>query len=317
MVGITIKKVVLAVLLVLIIKVAWAEKAPFMTGRFNYGGDGYIRLTGEKSRTSFEGRYRQESGLYDQQAYRSLCLVFGAPYDPMRLGLSLRLVEFLDFLQDRFGSNVGMIITSGYRTPAYNTHLRNQGSLAAKASLHQYGMAADLKMPGVRSRRIWDYVKALGFGGAGYYHGDTVHIDVGPARSWDEKSSGVGSGISDDNKLIGLVTDFDKYHPGDRVLLRFIRMTAFPIGVNPVFELITKASMNSKVKITTFSPSFTIPTKKKCPQFADIEQLALVQWSLPKEVTAGHYTIRASFCDQTWAAMPAKVSASEIEVVTP
>ena len=309
--------IALVVLLTLIIKAAWAEEAPFIIGRFNYSGDGYIRLTGEKSGVSFEGRYRQDAGLYDEQAYRSLCHVFGAPYDPLRLGLSLRLIEFLDFLQDRFGSDLGMIVTSGYRTPTYNTHLRNQGGLAAKASLHQYGMAADLKMPGVTSRRIWEYVKVLGFGGAGYYHGDTVHIDVGPARFWDEKSSGVGTGISDDNKLIGLVTDYDRYRPGDRVLLRFIRMTAFPIGVDPVFELIPPASMNSEVKITRFKPSFTIPIKKKCPQFADIEQLTLIQWQLPKEVTAGHYTIRAGFCDQTWVAMPATVSTPEIEVITP
>jgi uncharacterized protein YcbK (DUF882 family) len=317
MIGINRKTAVLAVLLILIIKVAWAESEPLNTGRFNYSGDGVIRLVGEKSGTSFKGRYRQDSGLYDEKAYRSLCHVFSAPYDPLHLGLSLRLVEFLDFLQDRFGSSVDMIITSGYRTPAYNTHLRNQGGLAAKASLHQYGMAADLKMTGVSSRRIWDYVKVLGFGGAGYYHGDVVHIDVGPARSWDEKSSGVGTGISDDNKLIGLVTDYDRYRPGGRVLLRFIRMTAFPIGVDTLFELLPPASMNSEVNVVTFRPFFAVPIKKKCPQFADIEQLAIIQWQLPKAVPAGRYTIRAGFCDQNWAAMPDRVSTPEIEVVTP
>ncbi len=318
-VGINRKTVVVVslVLLVLIIKVAWAGKETLLAGRFNYSGDGCIRLTGQKSGASFDGRYRQDSGLYDEQAYRSLCRVFDAPYDPLHLGLSLRLVEFLDFLQDHYGSDTGIIITSGYRTPAYNAHLRNQGGLAAKASLHQYGMAADLKMPGVRSRQIWDYVKALGFGGAGYYHGDTIHIDVGPARSWDEKSSGVGTGISDDNKLIGLVTDYDRYRPGDRVLLRFIRMTAFPIGVDPVFEIISSSSMNSEAKIVAFKPAFAVPIKEQCPQFADIKQLAIIQWQLPEEVAADRYIIRATFCDQSWAGMPAGVTTPKIEVLAP
>ena len=82
-----------------------------------------------------------------------------------------------------------------------------------------------------------EYGQDAGFGGAGYYHGDTVHIDVGPARSWDETTSGVGTGISDDNKLIGLVSDYDLYRPGEMVTLRFIRMTAFPIGVASEFAL--------------------------------------------------------------------------------
>ena len=83
-------------------------------------------------------------------------------------------------------------------------------------------------MDKVPSVRVWKYVKQLGFGGAGYYHGELVHVDVGPARSWDEKTSGVGTDISENNKLIGLTTDFDIYRADDVVTLRFIRMTAFP-----------------------------------------------------------------------------------------
>ncbi len=305
----------LVILPTLIIPFAWAGNAPSIVARFYYSGDGAIRISGEKSGAAFEGRYRQDSGLYDEEAYRSLCRVFGAPYNPQRLGLSLRLVEFLDFLQDRFGSDAAMTITSGYRSPTYNTHLRNQGGLAAKASLHQYGMAADLKMAGVDPNRIWAYVRALGFGGAGYYHGDTVHIDVGPPRSWDEKSSGVGTGISDDNKLIGLVTEYDRYRPGDRVLMRFIRMTAFPIGVAPEFELVRQTAKRSQVKTAGFKPSFGMPIKGKCPQIRDIGQTTVIQWQLPEDISAGRYFIRAGFCDTVWAAMPSRISTPEIEVI--
>ncbi|MBR9984864.1 MAG: hypothetical protein KFF68_03030 [Desulfosarcina sp.] len=92
-------------------------------------------------------------------------------------------------------------------------------------------MAADFILEGVSSKRVWEYVRSIGFGGTGYYHGKTGHVDVVSARFWDEKSSGVGTGLSDDNKLIGMVTDYDVYGPGELVRLSFIRMTAFPIMV--------------------------------------------------------------------------------------
>jgi len=310
-------KIGLAILLTLIIKFAWAEEGPSMAERFYYSGDGALRIAGEKSGAVFEGRYRLDVGSYDEEAYRALCRVFGAPYDPRRLGLSLRLIEFLDLLQDRFGSDTAMTVTSGYRSPTYNTQLRNQGRLAAKASLHQYGMAADIKIAGADSKRIWSYVKTLGFGGAGYYHGDTVHIDVGPARSWDEKSSGVGTGISDDNKLIGLVTDYDRYRPADRVLLRFIRMTAFPIGVAPEFELVHQIEKEPEGNAIRFKPSFGVANKGTCPQIKNIGPTSVIQWQLPEHVPAGRFIIRAGFCGNMWAAMPSRISTAEIEIVAP
>ena len=206
------------------------------------------------------------------------------------------------------------MITSGYRNPEYNTGLRNRGVLAAKASLHQYGMAADLKISGVSPEFLWDYVKALGFGGVGYYHGDMVHIDVGPARSWDENSSGVGTGISDDNKLIGLVTDFDVYRPGAAITLRFIRMTAFPIGVNPEFTLLRKHSRDKVEKVCTFKPSFAISTADQCPKLNNIEEMASIQWELPSGLRPGRYLIRVRFCDSPWKKMPVEVKTPEFDL---
>jgi uncharacterized protein YcbK (DUF882 family) len=199
----------LAVLLVLglILSGAPVRAAALDGSRFFFSGDGRIDLLNEKNGHSFAGPYRHGAQRYDESALQTICRVFDAPYDPELSNLSLRLLEFLDFLQDSLHREAKITITSGYRSPEYNTRVRNRGGLAAKASLHQYGMAVDIKMEGVPARRVWNTVKTLGFGGAGYYHGDTVHIDVGPARSWDETTSGVGTGISDDNKLIDLVSD--------------------------------------------------------------------------------------------------------------
>ena len=286
-------------------------------GRFFHEGDGRLRLVSEKNGRTFDGVYRQAGGGYDEGALKAIHGVFGAPYDPAFPRVSLRLVAFLDFLEDRLRPGARITITSGYRSPEYNTRVRNRGGLAAKASLHQYGMAADFMMDGVASEKVWRFVQELGFGGAGYYHGRTVHVDVGPARSWDETTSGVGTDISDDNKLIRLVTDFDIYRPGDTVTLRFIRMTAFPIGVGPVFFLDDRRTEKTTGKALAFEPAFAVSTEGRCPRFDDIDQMASIRWELPARLPPGRYAVRAGFCGEIWEQMPPEVATPVFEVVQP
>ena len=310
------KPVLIAILLLFILLAGRSETLAQQTQRFFFSGDGYIAIATERSGAAYRGRYRLDTGGYDENAYRKLCRVFGAPYEVHHSGLSLRLIEFLDYLQDRIGSGALLTITSGYRSPKYNSHLRQKGALAAKASLHQYGMAADFKMKGVPPRRIWQFVRSLRFGGTGFYHGQTVHVDVGPARFWDEKSSGVGTGISDDNKLIGLVTDYDRYLPGDALWLRFIRMTAFPVGVAAEFDLLRLEPSKAQTPVARFSPFTQIDAQGRCTHFGDIEQMAAFRWSLPRDLSAGHYSIRAVFCENPWPAMPSEIISPPFDVVT-
>ncbi len=285
--------------------------------RFFHSGDGIIHLKSEKNGHLFEGRYREQDQRYNTAAYRKICDVFDAPYDPQQRFLSLRLIEFLDMLADQLGSGALLTITSGYRDPEYNKRLRNGGVLAAKASLHQYGMAADFIMDGVSSERIWQHVRKLGFGGTGYYHGRTVHVDVGPARFWDEQSSGVGTGLSDDNKLIGLVTDYDRYSPGDWMDLRFIRMTAFPIKVRPAFLMIPQKTDRLAQSPMTLTPEIKPGATNTCRQFNSIRQMASLRWRLPTDVRSGRYRIQAAFCGDEWKQMPAEVATPYFEVGLP
>jgi uncharacterized protein YcbK (DUF882 family) len=285
--------------------------------RFFYSGDGYIHLVSQKNGKSFKGRYREGYGQYRADAYQEISSVFGAPYQSSRQVLSLRLIEFLDYLEDRLGPGALLTITSGYRPPVYNTKLRKGGALAAKASLHQYGMAADLILEGVSSKRVWNYVRSIGFGGTGYYHGKTVHVDVGPARFWDEKSSGVSTGMSDDNKLIGVVTDYDVYNPGELVTLSFIRMTAFPIKVQTKFKLIPQDNPETGKGILSFRPDSEALTADGCGEFTTIDQMASFRWHLPSNISPGRYLIRAAFCGKLWEQMPEEVSTPEFEIRLP
>lgn len=286
--------------------------------RFFHSGDGRIQLVNAKNGLSFDGAYRKGGQTYDAEALRSIRAVLNAPAGEPSADISLRLVEFLDFLGDHFKPGARIEVASGWRSPAYNKRLREAGRLAATASLHQYGMAADIKIEGVSSRRVWNYVRNLDFGGAGYYHGEFVHIDVGPARFWDETSSGVGSGISDDNKLIGLVTDSDIYRPGDPVVLRFIRMTRFPIGVAPGFVLERVQQDEPSDEEIRFNPASAAKAGDgACLYFANIEQMISFRWTLPENLLCGRYTIKASFCDRLWDAMPSEIKTPAFEIAAP
>jgi len=283
--------------------------------RFFYNGDGRINLLSAKNGISFNGQYRKSKGIYDEKALKTIHRLFGAEKDRPLSTVSLRLIEFLDYLEDHLHPGAQITIVSGYRSPQYNTDLRNKGRLAAKASLHQYGMAADIKIQGTSSKRVWNTVKKLRFGGTGYYKGKLVHIDVGPARFWDEKTSGVGTDISTQNKLIGLVTNYDFYLPGEMIDLRFIRMTAFPIGVSPEF-IMEKIEKNGRLKkIVRFKPLFAIAPKTPCPQFSDIDQMTGIRWKLPGDLLPGRYKIRTFFCNRLWEDMPVEIFTPEFDII--
>jgi uncharacterized protein YcbK (DUF882 family) len=307
-------KIAILIIFGLVASSVFASENIADVSRYFYKGNGRINLVSAKNGITFNGRYRKGKGIYDEKALNTIQRLFGGQSNKPISAISLRLIEFLDYLEDHFHPGARITIVSGWRSPQYNTDLRNKGRLAAKASLHQYGMAADIKMQGISSKRIWNTVKKLGFGGTGYYQGKLVHIDVGPARSWDEKTSGVGTDISTQNKLIGLVTDYDIYFPGEIIDLRFIRMTAFPIGVSPEFVL-EKVEKNGQLKeIVRFKPSFTIAAKSRCPQFSDIGQMMGIQWKLPGNIPPGRYRVRSSFCQRLWEDMPTEIDTPEFAI---
>lgn len=76
-----------------------------------------------------------------------------------------------------------LVVTSGYRTVATNNALSKEG--AAKNSMHLYGRAADLYMPGVPARDIGLLGLHMAQGGVGFYptRGFT-HLDTGRLRTW-------------------------------------------------------------------------------------------------------------------------------------
>ena len=83
-----------------------------------------------------------------------------------------KLVEVLEALRVHFGKSVR--ITSGYRTPSHN---KKEGG--ATYSQHLYGLAADIKISGIKPKDVAAYAEKLlpDRGGIGIYK-NFVHVDV-------------------------------------------------------------------------------------------------------------------------------------------
>ncbi|WP_053078772.1 YcbK family protein [Methylobacterium tarhaniae] len=77
------------------------------------------------------------------------------------------------------GGALPLMVTSGYRTPGHNAALES----AARNSMHLYGYAADIKVPGYPPRAVGLAASFFSEGGIGLYDSFT-HLDVWQRRTW-------------------------------------------------------------------------------------------------------------------------------------
>lgn len=76
-------------------------------------------------------------------------------------------------------------VISAFRSERTNRMLRQHSRGVAKDSLHQYGRAIDVRLPGRETRALREAALALRAGGVGYYpRSNFVHLDTGPFRTW-------------------------------------------------------------------------------------------------------------------------------------
>ena len=96
--------------------------------------------------------------------------------------------------------------------------------------------------------------------------------------------------------------------------MRFVRMTAFPIGVSPEFSLERVSRYESLKSTVTFQPAFRTQSTGKCPEFQDVSQMLGIKWDLPQDISPGKYQIRSAFCNKQWQEMPDQIVTPEFEV---
>lgn len=96
-----------------------------------------------------------------------------------------QLLDLLYALRLRLETNQPFEVYSAYRSPETNAMLRREGFGVARNSMHIYGKAVDISLPGIDKRNLARAAWTMQRGGVGTYRGaGFVHVDVGEVRTW-------------------------------------------------------------------------------------------------------------------------------------
>jgi uncharacterized protein YcbK (DUF882 family) len=99
--------------------------------------------------------------------------------------IALDLLDLLSAMQQTIGSPKPLHVVSGYRTPRSNAYLKKTTKGVARNSLHMYGKAVDVRLPGGSLDGVRRIATTMRKGGVGYYPSSNfIHVDVGTVRYW-------------------------------------------------------------------------------------------------------------------------------------
>jgi len=185
----------------------------------NLSNDGRLAIFSYHTKDYVEATYRV-GGRYDPEGVKAIEYAMRSRGDGETHKIDIGVIELMDHIQDHFGAETVEVI-SGYRSSGFNEMLRDSGRGAASESLHTKGMAVDLHLDEVSEEALFNYVKKLGIGGAGFYPRYAfVHADVGPRRTWEEASPEKRVLVGTDNNpnpAWTALTDKNVYTPGETV----------------------------------------------------------------------------------------------------
>lgn len=127
-----------------------------------------------------------EGGQIDQEAYSHLCWFMRDAHVNKMVAMDPVLLDVLHGIQGFYqmnGWNYPIVLNSGFRSIETNNRLLGEG--AAKNSMHLYGKAADVYMPGAPIQDVARLGLHFRQGGVGFYETKKfVHIDTGRVRVW-------------------------------------------------------------------------------------------------------------------------------------
>ncbi len=292
-------------LLLLSLNVNAAQK-----GRFFLEGDGELSIINQAG-VKVSGSYRKADGSYDDAYMKRINALFNMPVETMGEGISLRLIAFVDYLEDKYAHGKTLKLLSGFRSPKHNAALRAKGRLAAKTSYHMEGMAADLIFPGVNSKEMWEHARHLEYGGIGYYDGKSVHVDSGKPRFWTSESALPKTNEPPENRNIYMSVDRDIYKAGETMHLFFSGISDYPFGLTPEMEIVKKDKTIEHIRPTVKGQEIN-----SCVVMAERKQVRHLEWVIPDDFkkTDERLQIRVTFCDPTYEKMPKEILSREFEV---
>ena len=133
--------------------------------------------------TEVEARFRDDRGFDRVQVLLLSWFMRDVADGDRAIWIEPRLFDLLAAVQSSLsaihGAALPLPLPSGYRTPEHNAHLEG----AARNSMHLYGYAAALQVPGYSPKAIALAASFFAEGGIGLYDGFT-HLDVWKVRLW-------------------------------------------------------------------------------------------------------------------------------------
>jgi uncharacterized protein YcbK (DUF882 family) len=124
-------------------------------------------------------------GKYDATALKKINYILRDHRSREVKAIDIRLLDLLHGLSLKTNPKAPFHIISGYRSPSTNKKLRKKSKGVASRSLHMFGKAIDIRIPGYNTRQLRDTARKMRAGGVGYYpKSDFVHVDTGRVRYW-------------------------------------------------------------------------------------------------------------------------------------
>ncbi len=140
----------------------------------------YNTHTGESLKTTYWA-----NGQYISEALSDVNFILRDHRTDEMKPINNTLLNLLHVIKMKIGTQQPFHIISGYRSLFTNILLRKNSNRVAENSLHMYGKAIDVRLPGCKLHKLRQIAMNLKGGGVGYYpSSDFIHIDVGRVRFW-------------------------------------------------------------------------------------------------------------------------------------
>ncbi|MBC8737289.1 YcbK family protein [Paraburkholderia sp. UCT31] len=144
-----------------------------------------LKLYCANTREALQVVYWSDNQL-NYPGYYQICQLLRDTHENKAVQMDVVLLDILRGVQgyyEAYGFQQPLVINSGFRTEKTNERLRKEG--AVRNSMHLYGKAADIYMPGIPVKHLGAVGLYFRSGGVGFYEGKGfVHLDTGRLRTW-------------------------------------------------------------------------------------------------------------------------------------
>lgn len=101
------------------------------------------------------------------------------------ISMDRTLYDLLHALRVRLDTDTPFQVISGYRSSRTNEALARKSRGVSRRSLHLFGKAIDVRIPGIPLKEYRKAALSLRMGGVGYYpRSNFLHVDTGRVRFW-------------------------------------------------------------------------------------------------------------------------------------